>query len=259
MTAAHQSRVSLERPFPGLRPFAYQDHEFFFGREEQSFALYRLIDQNRFIAVIGSSGSGKSSLVRAGLRPLLEEETREVGGRTWRWREMRPGDAPLRRLTMLLASLSRDDDPIISSARYDRIAAHLQGSSFEVANSLREIGGLADQSVMLVIDQFEELFRYATSNAESAGAQAIARDEAAQFVQLLLEAARDRTHKVHVLLTMRSDFIGDCARNSSACPKRSARPSTSSPRCRGINSKMSFASRSRKRGRRSNRSLWSGC
>ena len=55
------SAVSAAHPFPGLRPFAYQDREFFFGRQDQIYALYRRIDRFRFIAVVGSSGSGKSS------------------------------------------------------------------------------------------------------------------------------------------------------------------------------------------------------
>lgn len=214
MMTVEQTAVSSERPFPGLRPFAYPDHEFFFGREEQTFALYRLVDCNRFVAVIGSSGSGKSSLVRAGLLPLLDAETAGAGGRTWLWREMHPGDDPLRRLTYMIASLAEDDDtdPIIASARHDRIAAHLRRSSFGVAEALGEIDGLNGSSIMLVIDQFEELFRYATGRVEGAGEQIRARDEAVQFVQLLLEATRTRTHKVLILLTMRSDFIGDCAR-----------------------------------------------
>src|SRR6202011_1228869 len=98
-----------------------EDHDYFFGREDQKYALYRLIDRFRFIAVVGSSGSGKSSLVRAGLLPLLDDETRETGGRNWLWREMRPGDAPLQRLTDRLASLSDDDDPIVASGRRERI------------------------------------------------------------------------------------------------------------------------------------------
>jgi tetratricopeptide (TPR) repeat protein len=212
MMMVEQTAVSSERPFPGLRPFAYRDHEFFFGREEQSFALYRLVDRNRFVAVIGSSGSGKSSLVRAGLLPLLDAESEGAGGRTWLWREMRPGDDPLRRLTYLIASFAEDTDPIIASAREDRIAAHLRRSSFGVAEALSEIDGMVEPSIMLVIDQFEELFRYATGNVAGTGDQTKARDEAVQFVQLLLEATRTRAYKVHVLLTMRSDFIGDCAR-----------------------------------------------
>jgi tetratricopeptide (TPR) repeat protein len=207
--------VNAEHPFPGLRPFAYQDHEYFFGREEQTFALYRLIDRFRFIAVVGSSGSGKSSLVRAGLLPLLDKETREAGGRSWLWREMRPGDAPLQRLTFLLASLSDDDDPVVASGRRDRIAAQLQRSSFGISEALAEMNAIADKSLVLVIDQFEELFRYATvasGKAGPSGDEVRARDEATQFVQLLLEASRAPSNKIHIILTMRSDFIGDCAR-----------------------------------------------
>jgi tetratricopeptide (TPR) repeat protein len=216
MNAALQSSgASPEHPFPGLRPFAYQDHEYFFGREDQTFALYRLIDRYRFIAVVGSSGSGKSSLVRAGLLPLLDTETRDAGGRSWLWREMRPGDAPLQRLTNLLADLSVDDDPKVAAGRRDRIAAQLHRSSFGISEALAESRGIADKSVVLVIDQFEELFRYAAVSSGKdgpSGDEIRARDEATQFVQLLLEASRGPSNRTNVILTMRSDFIGDCAR-----------------------------------------------
>src|SRR5262245_44873312 len=106
MSASVARAVSAERPFPGLRPYGFSDHPFFFGREEQSDALFRLLDRSRFIAVVGSSGSGKSSLVLAGLLPLLAKETKEPGGRNWLWRKMSPGDAPLARLADALASLS---------------------------------------------------------------------------------------------------------------------------------------------------------
>jgi hypothetical protein len=170
MNTPTQSGVSAARPFPGLRPFAYRDHEYFFGREQQTFALYRLIDRYRFIAVVGSSGSGKSSLVCAGLLPLLDTETRDTGGHNWLWRRMHPGDAPLRRLTNLLATLSPDDDPMVASARRERIAAHVQRSSFGIFETLAEIKGITGKSLVLVIDQFEELFRYgAASWAERYG------------------------------------------------------------------------------------------
>lgn len=205
--------ASAARPFPGLRPFAYEDHEYFFGRDDQTYALYRLIDRYRFIAVVGSSGSGKSSLVRAGLLPLLDTETHDVGGRNWLWREMRPGDAPLRRLTAMLADMAQDDDPAIASGRRDRIAAQLERSSFGISEALAEMTAVVGKSLVLVIDQFEELFRYATPvNLNASGDAVRARDTATQFVQLLLEVSRAPALKVHVVLTMRSDFIGDCAR-----------------------------------------------
>ena len=74
---------------------------------------------------------------------------------------------------------------------------------------------MADRSVLLVIDQFEELFRYATASLGTSGSNADdarAREEATQFVQLLLEASRAQSNNVRIVLTMRSDFIGDCAR-----------------------------------------------
>ena len=207
--------ASAGHPFPGLRPFAYQDHEYFFGRDDQTFALYRLIDRSRFVTVVGSSGSGKSSLVRAGLLPLLDMETGESGGRNWLWREMRPGDAPLQRLANLLASLSTDDDPVVASGRRERIAAQLQRSSFGISEALAETRGVTDKTLVMVVDQFEELFRYAAAGAARTSLtadDARARDEAAQFVQLLLEASRAPLLKINIVLTMRSDFIGDCAR-----------------------------------------------
>ena len=213
--AANLLAASAEHPFPGLRPFAYQDHEFFFGREDQTFALYRLIDRFRFVTVVGSSGSGKSSLVRAGLLPLLDTETKGAGGRNWLWQEMRPGDEPLQRLTRLLAKFSTDDDPVVASGRQERIAAQLRRSSFGILEALADANGVADRSVLLVIDQFEELFRYATASLGTSGSNADdarAREEATQFVQLLLEASRAQSNNVRIVLTMRSDFIGDCAR-----------------------------------------------
>src|SRR5208283_3415783 len=81
--AADEAALSAERPFPGLRPFTFADRAYFFGRERQVYALYRLLESGRFIAVIGSSGSGKSSLVLAGLLGLLDEETRDPNGPKW--------------------------------------------------------------------------------------------------------------------------------------------------------------------------------
>ena len=212
----------VARPFRGLRPFAYADHELFFGREDQSYALYRLLDRSRFIAVVGSSGSGKSSLVRAGLRPLIEEEAHGAAppdgtGRAWRWIEFRPADAPLGRLAEALAVLDAgegEDGPdaeVLHAERRLRILSTLYSSSFGLIEALADGAG---RPAVILVDQFEELFRYV---AWSRGAElrnpagAELRDEATRFVQLLLEASRNRECGAHIIITMRSDFIGDCA------------------------------------------------
>jgi len=206
--------MAIHRPFLGLRPFDYADREFFFGRQEQIYALYRLIDRSRFVAVVGSSGSGKSSLVRAGLLALLDEESAEEGCRNWTRRVMRPGTSPIATLAKELATLTDDEDSAIAEARGERLDFDLRRSSFGLAEALAKIPELESTALLLVVDQFEELFRYASPDASTAneGEPALSRDEAAHFVQLLLEGARASTREIHIVITMRSDFIGDCAR-----------------------------------------------
>jgi tetratricopeptide (TPR) repeat protein len=208
------TRLSNERPFPGLRPFFFADRDFFFGRERQAFALYRLVENGRFIAVIGGSGSGKSSLVLAGLQGLLADETADTGGPTWAFLDMRPGGAPITRLAGALSKLSAKDSPDETARRRDRIEWTLRQSSFSFESALAEAGGLGGRSLILVVDQFEELFRFGLAGLgyrRGGVEEARRRDEATQFVQILLDADRRRIEKVRVLITMRSDFIGDCA------------------------------------------------
>src|SRR5579872_811460 len=198
------------RPFPGLRPFGFEDRDFFFGREDQVYSLYRLLEHSRFIAVVGSSGSGKSSLVRAGLLPVIEEESQGDGGRKWRFATLHPGDAPVKALAAAVASLTHGTGED-AEIRHDRTLFALRRSSFGLTKALDDIPSLAGKSVLLVVDQFEELFRYATTAARDSHGGALWRDEAANFVQLLIEATRSRSSSVYVLITMRSDFIGDCS------------------------------------------------
>jgi tetratricopeptide (TPR) repeat protein len=218
MSAPVPSTLGWSRPFPGLRPFGYSDHGYFFGRTDQTFALYRMVDRSRFVAVVGSSGSGKSSLVFSGLCPLLDRESRDAGGRTWIWREMAPGGVPLERLIDLLDGLAKapGDNPaagkIIGSQR-DRIAYLIRTSSHGLVQALGEIENLKGKTLLLIIDQFEELFRYATSaQSRSHNGELLSREESVLFVELLIEASRSPECDVRVMLTLRSDFIGDCAR-----------------------------------------------
>jgi tetratricopeptide (TPR) repeat protein len=202
--------LSKARPFAGLRAFDLRDSKFFFGRDDQMAAMYRLVDRNRFVAVIGSSGSGKSSLTRAGLFRVLEEENREGRSAPWTWCVLRPGDAPIAALTNALMRLPPDkDDPDSTRARIEHL---LTGSTYGCADAVSEAGVDTNARFVLVIDQFEELFRYSDQRQ---GADALrnahAFEQAQHFVELLLEASRSRAREIHVLITMRSDFIGECA------------------------------------------------
>ncbi|WP_158047650.1 hypothetical protein [Skermanella pratensis] len=222
---------SAERPFPGLRPFQKQDADWFFGRDAQGLALYRLVRESRFVAVVGASGSGKSSLVKAGLLPRLERASAFFGS-PWHLFETRPGNAPIRRLAEVLAGLdpeARGIPPEPADEAEDRRIARfadrqeraglarwgieplLNGRSDGLARALDLApDAAAAERVLLVVDQFEELFRF----GEEAGGEerAARREEARAFVELLLRGAGDPSGRLTVLVTMRSDFFGDCGR-----------------------------------------------
>jgi hypothetical protein len=213
-----RSRLGPGRPFPGLRAYGFADHRYFFGREDQIFTLYRLLDRSRFAAVVGTSGSGKSSLVRAGLLPLLAEETLEGRARRWSWFELRPGNQPIARLAEVLANSSaagEQPDPGLREARRETVEALLRRSSFGLREAVQEIHALEGHAILIVVDQFEEIFRYAEAVDGEQRDRLLSdarRNEAAAFVQLLLEGSRDRDRPIHVMLTMRSDYLGECAR-----------------------------------------------
>src|SRR5215510_16262238 len=86
---------ALRIPFPGLRPFRTDEEHLFFGRENQVDRMIDKLAAHRFLAVVGTSGSGKSSLVNCGLRPALHRGYMASAGARWRIVQFRPGDDPI--------------------------------------------------------------------------------------------------------------------------------------------------------------------
>src|SRR5262249_14760839 len=155
----YRATAGCDRPFVGLRPFEYSDCDYFFGREDELDALELQIKQNRFVAVVGRSGCGKSSLIRAGLRARLAKIT----GPRWNWAEMTPGAAPIRGLALALAGLTGDTGDLFE-AWADRFESALSRSSFGLGEALVQIPAVSLSNrnrVLLVVDQCEELFQFA--------------------------------------------------------------------------------------------------
>ncbi len=194
-------------PFPGLRPFDASENHLFFGRDGQSDDILTSLRRNRFVAVVGTSGSGKSSLIRAGLLPLLHGGFMAKASSTWRIAVMRPGNDPIGNLADALVQDdvlgARDEDPEISTIITETT---LRRSGLGLIEAVRLARIPEKQNVLVVVDQFEELFRF-MRNVTSAHAE----DDLA-FVKLILEATRQTEVPIFVVITMRSDFIGDCAR-----------------------------------------------
>jgi WD40 repeat protein/Flp pilus assembly protein TadD len=188
-------------PFPGLRPFTQEEDYLFFGREEQTVELLQRLAGNRFLAVVGTSGSGKSSLVRCGLlSQLLGGKMREAGA-SWEVAVTHPGGNPLALLT----------DALLDAGLYDRQEEHarenllatLSRSHFGLVEAVKQAGLDEGTNFLLVVDQFEEIFRF-----HEAGQ--VQQEAANEFVSLLLEATAQKEVPIYVVLTMRSDFIGEC-------------------------------------------------
>ena len=213
------ARLLADNPFPGLRAFEPAEADRFFGREPQVAALVARLAGSRLLAVAGASGCGKSSLVKAGLLQALQQAQADGGQTAWLPVVMRPGQQPIAHLAQALAAALPGPPPRPTptpddgEAGPDSRAASLQGQLRLGGLGLVEVVRLArlpaDTRVLVVVDQFEELFRLRRLSSLAAGASAA--DEASAFVKLLLQATDDPGSQVSVVLTLRSDTLGGCA------------------------------------------------
>jgi Novel STAND NTPase 1 len=144
--------------------------------------------------------------VRSGLIPALQSGFMVGASSTWRMAILRPGEDPIGHLASALGSrrvLGADNDELASTADV-LIEATVRRSATGLVNAVRQARIPKDENILVLVDQFEELFRFRRSR------HAGSRDDAMAFVRLLIEAAHQRETPVYVVLTMRSDFIGDC-------------------------------------------------
>jgi hypothetical protein len=202
-TTALERAALPKQPYPGLRPFEPQERRIFFGREEMIDAVIDGLARKNLVVVHGASGSGKSSLVRAGVLPLLEIQQGRRRG--WLKAIRRPAGAPLRNLASAFAECL--GPPLGLREKSDAIASWhtLLALGPSVLSAVE--AGLKEKaaSFCLLIDQFEELFRYAREES---------REEAELVISLLCALAGENNPAPHlfVILTMRSDYLGECAR-----------------------------------------------
>jgi tetratricopeptide (TPR) repeat protein len=188
-------------PFPGLRPFQEDEDYLFFGREGQTAELLKLLRESRFLAVVGTSGSGKSSLIRAGLVPALHRGAMVGAGSNWEVVFTRPGGAPLENLAR---SLEQSDLYEPDADLLPRLLTCINRSRVGLVDAVKQAGIGEGTNFLLIVDQFEEVFRFRSRDEESLLASA-------HFVASLLEATAQSDVNIYVMLTMRSDYLGDCA------------------------------------------------
>ena len=188
----------LRNPYKGLRPFEEADSSDFFGRED---LVRRLLEQlgetasisdtdswsgDRFLAVIGPSGSGKSSVVKAGLVPELRRGALP-GSNKWYFVEMLPGAHPMEELEIGLLR--------IAIRQPSGLMGHLKRDKRGLLRASRLVMPDEHSQLLLVIDQFEEIFTLVES-----------REEADHFMGNLFTAATDPRSNVRIIITLRADY-----------------------------------------------------
>jgi len=190
-------------PFPGLRPFAPEESDLFFGREGESEEVLGKLLKNRFVTVIGASGSGKSSLIYCGVLPRVRELTQKKSSE-WKIISFRPGNDPFGNLADAFSDTIAEN----GQKEIDRetILTELRDNSDGIAAAVKKYIIQSDEKVLLVVDQFEELFRYSTLIKKDTSLA-----PASRFVDFMVNAVNQSTVNVFTIVTMRSDFIGECA------------------------------------------------
>jgi WD40 repeat protein/uncharacterized caspase-like protein len=164
-------------PYMGLVAFSEADAPYFFGREHLAQELINLLARRSFLAVVGASGSGKSSLVQAGLIAQLRQGKQIPNSDRWWIRCFRPGERPLDAIAQCLL----DSDELNS-----------------VEGLVRWLRGRTEPMVVLVIDQFEELFTLASNTDRQ------------RCLEILLGALEQTSDRFKIVVTLRADFIAPC-------------------------------------------------
>ncbi|MBW4696720.1 MAG: caspase family protein [Aphanocapsa lilacina HA4352-LM1] len=187
-------------PYMGLRAFGEEDAPYFYGREHLTQELLKQLAGDSFLAVVGASGSGKSSVVHAGLIAQLRTGRQLPGSQSWWVQSMRPGAHPLEALSWRLADAA------------DQNERHRQQQQIEGLLHLRADGLVqwlrkrSEPTVVLVVDQFEELFTLASPTDRQV------------FLDVLLGALACASDRFKLVIAVRADFIAPCLEVATLAP-----------------------------------------
>jgi WD40 repeat protein/energy-coupling factor transporter ATP-binding protein EcfA2 len=208
MSQIIDQQVSTANPFPGLRPFKIEESHLFFGREGQSDEVLLKLSKSRFVGVIGPSGSGKSSFIYCGVMPILYGGFLTDASPDWEVVVTRPGAGPIDNLAESLLKNNPEyllADPEEKKIKRTIFSTLLKSSSLGLVEAIEQDRKKKDVNYLILVDQFEELFRFKDSHDANSVNETLA------FVNLLIEAVNYPDAPIYVAITMRSDFIGDCA------------------------------------------------
>ncbi len=182
-----------DSPFPGLVAFQEADADRFFGRTRDVTRALKALRERPLLGIVGPSGVGKSSLVRAGLLPALK-----ASGETWESVILRPGRDPLATLAKAVQPLTHSNSTSLdeSIAAQEAVIARMRQQPGYLGSLLRQRASARDSQILLFVDQFEELYTLVPSA-----------DDRQAFVHSLAAIADDASSPLRLVVSMRSDFL----------------------------------------------------
>jgi WD40 repeat protein len=204
------NRGNKFNPFPGLRPFGIEESYLYFGREGQSDEVLAILEKNRFVNILGSSGTGKSSLMFSGVIPTLHGGFISQAGNEWEIISAKPGLDPIKNLALGFkkhieskTNLNERDhaESLINEYLFEAI---LHKSTKGISELFKLNKHLKGKNLLLYLDQFEEIFRFRKLGENKHINESLA------YVNLILEAIKQTEVPIYIALSMRSDFLGDC-------------------------------------------------
>jgi hypothetical protein len=189
---AHRAYGEADTPYPGLVPFQESEADRFFGRGRDTLNVLAHLRERPLLAIIGPSGVGKSSFVRAGVIPALKSS-----GERWEALTLRPGRQPLHSIATILQPLTTTtasiDDKLVE---HRELVVRLREEPGYLGAVLRSRAGQRHQKVLLFVDQLEELYTLVPDEAERR-----------RFVACLAGVADDAATPLRVLVSLRSDLL----------------------------------------------------
>jgi len=175
-----------ECPYQGLKAFEEEQKQFFFGRQQVIDKIRQKLNQKAFVPIIGASGSGKSSVVRAGLIPLLKEI--ESG-----WRVLKPIKPGIEPLTEFRGAFKE----FFQGAKEKQLYAFIKNDPQGLLNLIERLPDV--EQYLLVIDQFEEVFTVCPVE-----------EDRRRFIELITQVTEIPASRLAVVTTMRADFLEPC-------------------------------------------------
>jgi WD40 repeat protein/energy-coupling factor transporter ATP-binding protein EcfA2 len=197
---------STINPFVGLKSFEDCDSHLFFGRDNQIKNVITNLKNTGFTTIIGSSGSGKSSLIKSGIIPAIERGALKGEGNGWKIGLLNPGSDPIGNLSACLSSggfINNSRDAKNSNLKKN-ILNILKTSKDGISAVFKDSRNENPQNVLLIIDQFEEIFTFANNE----NGHPTRKEDSSLFINLLLNTISEK--RIYIALSMRSDYLENC-------------------------------------------------